>query len=255
MPNFKDWFDGRFWNEWVVGRKNKPGEQLEKRGIFNIHLKPAFEHLPLDQIGIGEIAKFRASLIQRGKLRGGKSSRGGGKVVPGRKLSDKRINNVLAVLSKALRYAADVQVIDHAPRVGLLKVERPEFVCWNIAQYARILDAAKKDGDEWYVAACLAGEAGLRIGEIRGLRWGEDVDLIAGAHASNGPHDVDGASSAQAAVGRPNGLRRAQRRRNGHDGWNVLQGHPPDLPSGRLTGTRVARVAPQLRDSRRDVRR
>jgi integrase len=185
VPNFEDWFDGRFWNEWVVGRKNKPGEQLEKRGIFNIHLNPTFGHLPLDQIGIGEIAKFRASLIQRGKLRGGKASRGGGKLVPGRKLSDKRINNVLAVLSKALRYAADVQVIDHAPRVGLLKVERPEFVCWDLAQYARILDAAKKDGDEWYVAACLAGETGLRIGEIRGLRWGEDVDLIAGTITVN----------------------------------------------------------------------
>lgn len=28
-----------------------------------------------------------------------------------------------------------------------------------------------------YAAACLAGEAGLRIGEIRALKWREDVDL------------------------------------------------------------------------------
>jgi integrase len=53
-------------------------------------------------------------------------------------------------------------LIDHAPRVGMIKLERPEFVCWDLEQYARMLDAAVEEGDEWYVAACLAGEAGLR---------------------------------------------------------------------------------------------
>jgi integrase len=103
---------------------------------------------------------------------------GGGRAAK-RKLSDKRINNILTVLSKALRYAADVQLIDFAPKVGMLRVERPEFVCWDLVQYRRILDAAREEGDEWYVAACLAGEAGLRVGEIRALRWREDVDLVA----------------------------------------------------------------------------
>lgn len=26
VPTFSEWFDGRFWNEWVIGRRNKPGE-------------------------------------------------------------------------------------------------------------------------------------------------------------------------------------------------------------------------------------
>ena len=25
-PTFADWFDGRFWTEWVIGRRNKPSE-------------------------------------------------------------------------------------------------------------------------------------------------------------------------------------------------------------------------------------
>src|SRR5206468_1957851 len=29
------------------------------------------------------------------------------------------------------------------------------------------------EGDEWYAAACLAGEAGLRVGEVKALRWRE----------------------------------------------------------------------------------
>jgi integrase len=194
VPTFAHWFwgttsdteepNGRFWVEWVIGRKNKPGEQMEKKGIYQIHLRRAFGHLKLDEIGVGEIARFRASLIQRDARRGGTAKRGGGKSKK-KKLSDKRINNILTVLSKSLRYAADVELIDHAPRVGMFKLERPEFVCWDLAQYKRILDAAMKEGDDWYVAVCLAGEAGLRVGEIRGLRWREDVDLVAGTITVN----------------------------------------------------------------------
>src|ERR1700744_279146 len=194
VPAFAQWFwgtasdaeepNGRFWVEWVIGRKNKLGEQMEKKCIYRIHLRPAFGPLQLDEIGVGEIARFRASLIQRDARLGGTAKRGGGRSKK-KKLSDKRINNILTVLSKSLRYAADVELIDHAPRVGMFKLERPEFVCWDLAQYKRILDAAKVEGDDWYVAVCLAGEAGLRVGEIRGLRWREDVDRVAGTITVN----------------------------------------------------------------------
>jgi hypothetical protein len=32
---------------------------------------------------------------------------------------------------------------------------------------------------------CLAGEAGLRVGEVEALRWREDVDMIAPDDAVN----------------------------------------------------------------------
>ena len=66
----------------------------------------------------------------------------------------------------------------------MFKVERPEIVVWDFAQYARLL-AAAKEGDEWYAAVCLAGEAGLRVGEMSALRWREDVDLVAGTITVN----------------------------------------------------------------------
>jgi integrase len=31
----------------------------------------------------------------------------------------------------------------------------------------------------WYAAVCLAGEAGLRVGEVKAIRWREDIDLTA----------------------------------------------------------------------------
>jgi integrase len=161
VPAFEDWFHGAFWREWVLGRKNKPGEQYEKTVIYRCHLGPRFGKKRLDEITTQEVTRFRADLVASGDL------------------GEKRINNILAVLSKPLRYAADCELIAKAPKISMFKVERPEIVAWDFEQYARLLTAAKADSEEWYAAVCLAGEAGLRVGEIKALRWREDVDLIA----------------------------------------------------------------------------
>jgi integrase len=162
VPTFKEWFKGRFWNEWVIGRKNKPSEVESKDGIYDFHLEPYFGSKRLDEIDDSLIAQFRAKLVKD-------------------ELSEKRINNILAVLSKSLRYATRVRLIEYAPEMGLFKIERPDIESWSFEEYARLLEAAKKDCDpEWHAAMCLAGEAGLRLGEVRGLKWQEDVDLVAG---------------------------------------------------------------------------
>jgi len=159
-PTFAEWFNGSFWHEWVIGRKNKPTEQRSKKIIYALHLEPWFGAMRLDEITTPVVARFRADLVAK-------------------KLGDKRINNILAVLSKPLRYAVDCEVIVKAPRIGMFKCERPEIVAWDFEQYARLLAAAKVEGDEWYTGVCLAGEAGLRVGEVKALRWREDVDMIA----------------------------------------------------------------------------
>jgi integrase len=160
VPTFAEWFKGRFWNEWVVGRRNKPTEVKSKDFIYEGHLKPWFGELRLDEIGTGEISAFRASLVKK-------------------KLSEKRINNILAVLSKPMKYAVDCELISKSPKIGMYKVERPEIEPWDFEQYARLLKAAKIEGDDWYAAVSLAGEAGLRSGEVKALRWREDVDMTA----------------------------------------------------------------------------
>lgn len=160
LPTFKDWFHGRFWLEHVKAQDNKPSEVESKQSIMKIHLEPEFGSKRLDEIDVGAINRFRAKLL-------------------GKELSKKRINNVLAVLSKALRYADDIGLIKAPRKIGLFKVERPEIEAWELEQYARILAAAKQEGQAIYAAVCLAGEAGLRVGEVKALRWREDVDMVA----------------------------------------------------------------------------
>jgi integrase len=160
VMTFGEWFNGRFWREWVVGRKNKPTEVRSKQIIYRCHLEPRFRSMPLDEITVSEVAQLRADLIEEG-------------------LSEKRINNILAVLSKPLKYAVDCELIARSPKIGMFKVERPEVVAWDFAQYARLLAAAKLEGEDWYAGVCLAGEAGLRVGELKALRWREDIDMVA----------------------------------------------------------------------------
>ena len=131
-----------------------------KRSTYEHHLKAAFGHKRLDEIGVGEVARFRADLIKR-------------------KLSDKTVNNILTILSKPLRYAVDVEVIQKAPKVGLLRVEVPEIDAWELDEYTRILAAARRIEPMAFAAVCLAGEAGLRVGEVKALRWRVDVDMVA----------------------------------------------------------------------------
>lgn len=166
VPTFTEWFEGRFWREWVIARRNKPSERESKECSFRVHLKEAFGHMRLDEIGVGEIARFRADLVEKG-------------------LNDKTINKILGHLSKPLRYAEDVEVIVKAPKVGIFKVERAEIESWSAEQYARMLEAAKAESEFWYAAVCLCGEAGLRVGEVKALDWRRDIDLIAGTLTVN----------------------------------------------------------------------
>jgi len=171
VPTFKEWFDGRFWSEWVVAQRNKPSEKESKLGIYRNHLGPVLGPMRLDEMcRDGTIQRFRAVLAQK---------------IDAGKMSVKTANNILAVLSKALRYAEEAEVIDRAPRVRLYKVEAPERRSWDFDEYVRLLAAARAYDPHWYAAVCLAGEAGLRIGEIRALRWERDIDLVAGTVTVN----------------------------------------------------------------------
>jgi integrase len=152
----------------------------------------------------------------------------------------------LSVPAKRGGYAADVELIDHAPRVRMFKLDRPEFVCWDLAQYQHIPDAAMGEGDDWYVAICLAGEAGLRVGEIRGLRWREDVDLVAGTITIN-------QQTRRGITGTPKGRTRRtvpmtstllaalKRLSVVRAGFALRDADGADLPSSRSTRARLAR--------------
>ena len=166
VPTFEEWFLGRYMTEWCEGQQNKPGTVVEKRSIFEHHLLGFLGHLRLDQIDVAVIQGLKAKLSE-GSNRYRKP------------LSLKTRNNVLAVLSNVLRYAEEVDLIEQVPKIRPYRCEKPEIETWDFEEWSRLLEGARRVAPWLLVSALLAGDAGLRLGEVLALRW-EDVDLVAG---------------------------------------------------------------------------
>jgi hypothetical protein len=195
VPTLREWFSGgadvkaketprgRYWSEWVVAQKNGASEIANKVGAYIHHLEPELGHLSLDKITTSEVNRFKAYLV----------SEASGLA------SDRSRNNILTHLSTMLKAAVEAQVIVEMPTIRPYKYKRPQIEWWKLAEYPRLLEAAKAEGPIWCAAVALAGEAGLRQGEIRGLRWREDVDLVGRVLTVN----QQGSSSAARTARRP----------------------------------------------------
>src|SRR5215471_4978414 len=47
VPTFGEWFQGRYWREWVIARKNKPATVENKQSQFKHHIEPVFGAVPI----------------------------------------------------------------------------------------------------------------------------------------------------------------------------------------------------------------
>jgi integrase len=121
---------------------NKPSEQTSKSSILENHLLPAFGRMPLDRIGVKDVEMLKATLLE--------------------KVSRKRVNNVLNVLSRILKYALELEVIEKLPRIRTLKVPPTKFDFFTFEELDQLVGAAREE-PEWILA----------------LYW-EDIDLKTG---------------------------------------------------------------------------
>jgi integrase len=134
---------------------NKPSEQEAKRSILTNHLGPAFGSMKLDQITVRDVERLKARMLAKN-------------------LSRKRVNNVLNVLSKLLRYALEMEIIARLPTIKSLKVPPQKFDFFMQEELERLIEAARVE-PEWQTAVILAAEAGLRLGELLALEWGTSI--------------------------------------------------------------------------------
>lgn len=114
-----------------------------------------FGDKPLVEFGVAEKDLLAAKLKKRG-------------------LAPTSINNSLGALGSMLRYAEELKLIQSAPPSRFVRVLPTSFDFLDFDEYEHLVKISEKS--EWYTAILLGGEAGLRLGEIRALRW-FDVDL------------------------------------------------------------------------------
>jgi integrase len=131
-----------------------------KASILRTHLVAALGGKCLDAIDAAAIAALTSALLAR-------------------KLTAKTRNNVLTVLRGVLKLAREHGHIATLPEIRLARVKTPEMKRYSDEEYARLLDAAASVDGQAHLAIVLAGDAGLRLGEIVSLRWSA-VDLARG---------------------------------------------------------------------------
>lgn len=137
---------------------NRPSQIAAAESIVRVHLLPAFGKLTLDEIGPEQIERYKGAK---------------------RHLSAQTVKNHLSVLRRILTLAVEFGRLDRAPKIRMPRVPRAGFDFLSVVESAALLSAAVRP---WALPILLGLRAGLRAGEIAGLRRG-DVDLARGVLA------------------------------------------------------------------------
>jgi site-specific recombinase XerD len=131
---------------------NKPSEQANKRSMLSKYLLPYFGHKRMDKISRGDIEAFKVYMLSFD-------------------LSNSTVNKTLVTLGKMLNYAQELELISAVPRIKKLK-PAPQIVEFlDDQQLECLLSAWEKTDHALYLAVLLGAHAGLRRGEIAGLKW------------------------------------------------------------------------------------
>jgi integrase len=92
--------------------------------------------------------------------------------------SPKTVNNVLTVLNVLLKKAVEWEVIERMPcTITLLRVSRSATHFYDFDEFERLVAAARAMDARAYLLVLMAGEAGLRLGEMVALEW-SDIDFV-----------------------------------------------------------------------------
>jgi integrase len=166
VPTLRD-FAKRFIENYAQV-ENKPSEVAAKQSVLDHHLLPRFGGKRLDQITDEAIAGLKADLKTRGRTTKDGEEKG---------LSEKTINNILTVLRRMLRVAAEWKTIDRVDaRIRLLKVPQQPVRFYEEEDLDALVRTAGEVHEQARLIALLGADAGLRLGEMISLEW-PDVDF------------------------------------------------------------------------------
>jgi integrase len=152
-----DEFGVRFLDGYARANRQKPSGIAAKAMILRVHLSPQLGSRRLDEITSEDVQRLKQRL-------GSKAA--------------KTVNNVLTVLNVVLKTAIEWNVIDRMPCViKLLPVAKGSTRFYDFDEFEQLVAAAKGMDSRAHLLVLMAGEAGLRLGEMVALEW-SDIDFV-----------------------------------------------------------------------------
>lgn len=151
-------FVPRFVDGHARANRLKPSSIASMESILKWHVVPMFGSLPLDALTNEAVQQLKLELVER---------------------TPKTVNNVLTCLRTLLKKAVEWGELEELPcTISFLKNPRQEMAFFGFDEYERVVEAARRQGPDVALMIMFGGDAGLRLGEIVAVEWG-DLDLTA----------------------------------------------------------------------------
>lgn len=162
-PTFKMFVEKDWWPVYPVSAGNSHTTVREKKAHLSVHLVPFFGSTPIDKIDKHAIDRFVAEMTVKTKDKDGK-----------KKLSGKRIRNVISTLRKVLVTAHEWGKLDKLPKFPTVKIAVQDFDFFTREESAAVIEAARNAEERALLT--FAFHTGARAGEQIAFEWG-DLDL------------------------------------------------------------------------------
>lgn len=127
------------------------------RSTVSAHLLPHFGDKRLDAISRDDVLQFRSALAEKPGRR------------PGSRLSNKRVNAVMAILKQILdEIALRHRIASPAQGIKQLKLRRTDVDPFSLEEVQLLLQTVRPDYRDYLLVRCFTG---MRSGEVDGLQW------------------------------------------------------------------------------------
>lgn len=153
-PKFSEFVE-QWFDEFSVGWRRTYISTV--RQIIDSRLIPEFGDKAVSDIHREDILSFRSTLAKE----------------PGRKqdskLSPRRINAIVLVLTQVLNEAADRYHFNTpGDRIKPLKLKKPNVMPFSLEEVNKIIETVRPDFKDYFIVRFLTG---MRTGEVDGLKW------------------------------------------------------------------------------------